>query len=184
VADDGAHQTLVPRLIGQTEAARQAKGSVSRRQWTQDEWLAVVRERRSARDAEAAEALFAWARDRSPPVIVLFGTGTKDVSAQFGVRPPNGYIFPFFIYWGYLASYVAIQFATMVSAPYVPFEREDMRRELQRRLNTIPGVSIPDDRIDRYPSFELGRLADADARRMFTDAMDWALREASAAEDT
>jgi hypothetical protein len=129
----------------------------------------------------AAEALFGWAENRSPPVTVQFGTGTKDVSAQFGIRPPNGYIFPFFVYWGYSASYVAIQFATMVSAPYVPFEREDMRRELRRRLNSIPGVSIPDDRIDRYPSFELARLADVDARRTFTEAMDWAIHEASAA---
>jgi hypothetical protein len=56
-----------------------------------------------------------------------------------------------------------------------------MRHELLRRLTTIPGVSIPDDRIDRYPSFELARLADADARSTFTDAMDWAIREAAAA---
>jgi hypothetical protein len=116
-----------------------------------------------------------------PQVLVQFGTGKKDVSAQFGVRPPNGYIFPFFVYWGYTAGYVAIQFATMISAPYVPFDREDKRRELQRRLNTIAGVSIPDDRLDRYPSFDLWRLADADARRAFLDAIEWALSEASAA---
>jgi hypothetical protein len=48
VAEDGAHQTLVPRLIGQTEAARQAKGLTPRRQWDEESWLAGLRERRPA----------------------------------------------------------------------------------------------------------------------------------------
>jgi hypothetical protein len=164
VAEDGTHQTLVPRLIGQTQAARQSKSRTSKRAWTLQEWLGVLRERRSPREVEAAEALFAWASERTPPLIVQFGTGTKDVSAQFGVRPPGGYLFPFFMWWGYTSSYVAIQFATMISAPYAPFDREDMRRELQQRLNAIPGVVIPDDKLDRYPSFELSRLADENVR--------------------
>jgi hypothetical protein len=84
VAEDGAHQTLVPRLIGQTEAARQAKGRTPRRQWSDESWLAVLRERRGPRDVEAAEALFAWARHHDPPVLVQFGTGEKDVSALHG----------------------------------------------------------------------------------------------------
>jgi hypothetical protein len=181
VADDGAHQTLVPRLIGQTEAARQAKSAPPRRHVTAELWLQELRERRGGGVAEAAEEVFAWAKNRSPPVTVQFGSGAKDVSAQFGVRPPHGYIFPFFMYWGYLTSFVAIQFGTMISAPYHPFDRADMRRELQRRLNAIEGVSIPDDRIDKFPSFDLEILEDSDARRLFIEVMDWVIGEASAA---
>jgi hypothetical protein len=74
-----------------------------------------------------------------------------------------------------------MQFATMISAPSVPFDREAKRRELQRCLSTISGVSIPDERLDRYPSFDLAQLADADGRRAFLEAIDWAPSEASAA---
>jgi hypothetical protein len=51
VTHDGAHQTLVPRLIGQTAAARQAKGAASTRHWTRKSgWLCFG----------SAEALATW----------------------------------------------------------------------------------------------------------------------------
>jgi len=51
VDDDAQHQTLVPRLIGETEAARQAKGRRERMTWGRESWLAAYREARGEREA-------------------------------------------------------------------------------------------------------------------------------------
>jgi hypothetical protein len=45
---EGRHQTLVPRLVGQTERARQAKGRPEPRQWDRDSLLSDLEERRGS----------------------------------------------------------------------------------------------------------------------------------------
>jgi hypothetical protein len=55
------------------------------------------------------------------------------------------------------------------------FESEEVRRELQRRLNAIPGVNIPDEGLTRRPSVALSSLRPEGSMRLFTDALDWVL---------
>jgi len=51
----------------------------------------------------------------------------------------------------------------------------ELRQELRRRLNDIPGVTIPADAVSRRPSIPLSVLAEGSARRTLTDAFTWAL---------
>lgn len=66
-----------------------------------------------------------------------------------------------------------------------PFDGVEMRRELRRRLNEIPGVSIPEDAITRRPSIPLALLAaDPEALESLKAALDWCFEAArSGAED-
>jgi hypothetical protein len=41
------------------------------------------------------------------------------------------------------------------------FTAEEKRRELQRRLDEIPGIQIGADRIGKYPSFPVSALVDS-----------------------
>jgi len=58
------HQTLVPRLIGQTEEARRAKGTGGTRRWDKTTLLEEIASKRGPSEASAAERLFAWAEKR------------------------------------------------------------------------------------------------------------------------
>lgn len=173
VDGSGEHETLVPRLIGQTQAARRAKGRAVRMSWDEDSWLAAYREARGEQEASVAEHVLAWARDHEPALTISFGTGATDPSARVGVR---GLIAPFAVYRGYTRGRVELQFAALASTP--PFDAVGRRQELQKRLNEIPGVAIGDDQLEKYPSFPVAAVMGPEAFDQFTGIMDWIIREA------
>lgn len=59
----------------------------------------------------------------------------------------------------------------------VPFDSEERRAELLRRLNALPGVSIPEDRMLGLPSIPLAVLADGVATTGLLEALRWLVRE-------
>lgn len=66
VEPGGTRQTLVPRLIGRTETARQAKGSRSsrvRRKWTEQDLVSAIREAQPPQLAERMIELYERLRD-------------------------------------------------------------------------------------------------------------------------
>lgn len=69
---------------------------------------------------------------------------------------------------------VELQFQYM-SVP--PFADLSMRQELSRRLNEIPGVTVPDDALSRRPTFELELLVAPDSLAKFLATCDWAHSE-------
>jgi hypothetical protein len=172
VDESGEHQTLVPRMIGQTQAARRAKGRTPRVSWDLRAWLAAFREARGEQEAGVAERLLVWAMDHEPPLTTSFGSGAKDPSAKVSLP---GSVAPFAIYRGYTRGRVELQFARLSSTP--PFDAPATRRELQTRLNEIPGVAISEDQLEKYPSIPVAAVLDQDAFDRFTDAMDWIIGE-------
>jgi hypothetical protein len=44
-------------------------------------------------------------------------------------------------------------------------------------MSRFPGVAIPEDAIDRYPSINLSALQNKRVFRGFTDVLDWAMGE-------
>jgi len=175
VDSDGHHQTLVPRLLGQTEAARQAKGRPEGRRWDRDSVLQDLETRRGKAERDVAWRVFEWANNRGD-LRLWFGSGQKDGSFQAGLDDASGYLFPFALY-----SYgrVEIQFQWMLRR--APFDAPQRRVQLQQKLNTIPGVEIPDGGLDRRPSIPLEALTNANALEAFLAAMDWTFEQARAA---
>jgi hypothetical protein len=66
---------------------------------------------------------------------------------------------------------IEIQFQYLKEQP--PFDDLELRLELRRRLNEIPGVSIPDNAITRRPSVPLAIFADPESLAALKDALDW-----------
>jgi hypothetical protein len=59
-----------------------------------------------------------------------------------------------------------------------PFDGEDQRREFIRRLNSIPGVAIPEDAtMRRRPSFDMAVLISDAHREAFQSVMEWAIAQ-------
>ncbi|HTN25741.1 MAG TPA: hypothetical protein VL120_17270 [Solirubrobacteraceae bacterium] len=160
--------SLVPRLIGRTAAAgRKAAGSAGE-PWTEERFFHTLRER-DASACDIALDLVAWAREGRFPRIE-FGRG-KSIGALIPCRGPQGDALYPFILWTY--GRIEMQFERMMRCP--PFEGDEFRQELARRLEKIDGVVLPADRLAVRPSFELNRLSDQAARNCFKGAMEWAI---------
>jgi hypothetical protein len=176
----GQHETLVPRVLGQTEAAKNVKNPGTSQRWTKEALLQQIQDNRGDVEFDIARRLFEWAAARGD-LIEWFGYGKKDGSYQAGYyyggyyHDNQRYLFPFALY-GY--GRVEIQFQYIMGRP--PFDNETLRRSLADRLNAIPGVSITGDQLTKRPAFALEALGKAGAFEHFTSAMDWAYEQVSA----
>lgn len=166
--------SLVPRVFGQTAAASAKRGTAERGEpWTEERWWAALAQR-DAEAAEAARPIVEWAKGRMTGV--WLGSGTIDGSLTPVVYMADGRQFFPFILWTY--GTIEIQFAALSRRP--PFDRMDLRRELRDRLNALPNVSIPDEKLDKRPGIPMTVLSDTAARDEFIATMEWVLEQRDA----
>ena len=128
----GKHQTLVPRVIGQTEAARDLKGASSgrsRRRWGEDDVLKAIREAQPPALADRMIRLYESLRDAEARA--SWGTGAKpSVTMWLGESEDNPVSVSFY------TEGVAINF-DFVRDTRTP---EEMAR-LARLVREVPGVA-------------------------------------------
>jgi alkylated DNA nucleotide flippase Atl1 len=60
-----------------------------------------------------------------------------------------------------------------------PFDDIELRREFRNRLNKIPGVDLPEAKLELRPGFPVELLADAASRKTFIDALTWFFHRAN-----
>jgi hypothetical protein len=170
-------QIVVPRVVGQTQQARAAKGHVSAAQWDRDTILSHTAERSGEDRAKVVRLLFKWFDDRGD-LDETFGKGTKDGSWQAGYWAPDRYIWPFVVY---TYGRVEMEFQHIAKRP--PFDDLSLRTALRDKLLAITGVTLPADAVDRRPSIDLKLLADEASFAEFTAALDWIYNQATGRED-
>ena len=64
-----------------------------------------------------------------------------------------------------------------------PFDDVELRREFQDRLNKIPGVDLPEAKLELRPGFPLELLTDEASRGAFIDAITWFYAQANPTSD-
>jgi hypothetical protein len=146
-------KALVPQVIGETAAAETRKRSAtgSGRRWDERSFFAALEERRGAEETRVARAIEAWASKQMPRF--MWGKGKVDGSLIPALDHDGQPHYPIALYTD---GRVEIQFMWLTRPP---FDDLDLRRELLRRLNEIPGVAIPDEAITRRPRIPLDLLA-------------------------
>jgi hypothetical protein len=170
-------QTLVPRVIGRTAAAEDVKQTHSGsrrvvRTWTEDEFLEATAASGGPDAERLVRACLAWNRRHGAEP--LFGKG------RYGPLYFQAPVAP-----GVFAKIANInaQGYTMVNydtlARFPPFDRAEKRVELNRLLDFIPGVEIPERAATeaRWPGIELHVLASEEAHRRFVAVLDWVAGE-------
>ena len=135
-ASADGHETLVPRVIGQTAAAQQAKsaGREPSRQWDEESFFATLAQRGQPEVTDVARELLNWAKRNE--LRVWWGRGKQDGSMVPVLDVLGASYFPFSV-WTY--GRLEINFQYMTNGP---FADEEMRRELLAKLNALPGVRI------------------------------------------
>lgn len=58
-----------------------------------------------------------------------------------------------------------------------PFDKIEKRKELLNKLNTIENLNIPENKIDKRPSFSIKLLEKQSEFIKFTEIYDWFLNE-------
>lgn len=137
-----------------------------RRAWDEKSFIAAAESDQGVEAAEASRAILAWANERG--LRLWYGDGTIDASVlpmldvggqncfTFGLRSAGG---------------IELQFKWM-RPPFATFEA---RRELQTRLNALPHVVIPDDRVERLPKLPWTVVEDPQGRAAFLEIFDWVI---------
>ena len=130
-------RTLVPTVVGRTAEAQQRKGTTAR-QWDEHSLLSELQRLRGPEVVNVAKEILTWANERTTKV--WWGKGQQSgsfvpVYTQGGVGHP--------LFALYSSGVLEIYFQWLIKRP--AFSDEAPRQELRRRLNAIPGVSIPEN---------------------------------------
>lgn len=76
------------------------------------------------------------------------------------------------------AGHLCIRFGYMKNKYGPPFDNESKCRELLQRLNSIEGINLPSDRIDKFfPKIRLELLKEQVALNKFLEIFDWIIQE-------
>lgn len=165
--------TLVPRVVGQTEQAKQKKagGAPKRSGWDESTFFEALAQRVSAAEVHVARALLDWSKQRS--LRLWWGSGR--VSGSFFPMVDQGDTQQWtFAVWTY--GTVELQFQWMMTRR--PFDAIELRQELRRRLNAIDGIDIPEEALTRRPTVPLSVLVEPARLSAFLGAFDWVLEKA------
>lgn len=168
-------RTLVPRVIGQTATTLQQKGGTRTpdRQWDESSLLQDLAQRAGNDVVRVAQDILAWAKTHSSRV--WWGKG-KTYGSFVPTLTHNKENYPLFAFFG--SGTIETYFYWHAYKP--PFDNELKRLELRDRLNTIPGIAIPRDGINRRPSFPAKVLTEKTALQQFLEIYMWFIQETRA----
>jgi hypothetical protein len=169
--EGGGIRTLVPQVFGLTAEAEARKGgSTARPRWNEERLFAAIRELGEPAH-RAARHLYDWSLLRLPDA--TWGKGSI-IGSYFPGRTIAGVRHLPFALW--TTGDIELQFARMKAKP--PFDQDDLRRELQRRIEAVPGVTLPPDAIDKQPNLKMGAVSTDGALRRLEEAFEWYLEVA------
>lgn len=164
--------TLVPRLVGKTIEADQRKGGarLSGKQWDEESFFQDLKARRGEAEYAAARGIFDWAKQKMPRF--SWGKGRTEGSF-FPVLDHRSQWHTVIAIWS--GGNTEIQFQHMLSKQ--PFDDKEKRLELLKRLNHLPGISLPIDAITRRPGIRLSKFVNEDFLRQLLSILDWYVAE-------
>jgi hypothetical protein len=165
----GSVKTLVSRVIGQTTAAQAKRGTLARQEWTEERFMTALGEAKGQELVTVAQALLEWSRRNCD---IYWGKGEK--TGSFSPRViEGGEKHQLFVVW--TNGIVNVYFDVL--ARKSAFAEIARRRELQRRLQLVPGVSIGEAELGGLPSIRLSILKEPASLAAFLSAFDWAIKE-------
>jgi hypothetical protein len=169
----GGEQVLRPIVLGQTAVARQRTSPVGSREWDEQSFLEELERGFGKQDAEVAREILDWSQRNVPRL--PWGKGATVGSFAPAMTHAGR---PYWLFYVYTYGKLEVGFQYMSRMP--PFDQNDKRLELLRKLNEIPGVELPVDAITKRPRIPLATFAAPDALSMLFEVTEWFFAEARA----
>jgi hypothetical protein len=161
-------KTLVPRVIGQTAEAEKRKGSTGKWQtgWDEQSFFQELGAKVSSDDVEVVHKIVTWAKKQG--LQLSWNKGPRGGSFIPGLECDGTVVWPFSVQ---TPGRIVIQLQWLAYHP--PFETRASRVALLERLNSVPGISIPQEQRAGRPSVPLSILKQPSALTRFLDAVTW-----------
>jgi hypothetical protein len=161
-------EMLVPHVFGPAPISSPPP-KPSTRKWNEQDFFTALQETHPD-EVVVARKILEWASRRVSRI--WWGEGTRHGSfvSIYHHEKRDHQLFAVYTYGA-----VEIYFYWYQYKP--PFDSEEIRLEILRRLNEIDGVNLPDDVIGKRPTIRLGVLANPSALEKFLAVFDWMLEE-------
>ena len=157
-------QTLVPQVVAQTSPPKRTDGPG--RNWNEDSFFDELKSR-GPESVAPAKKVMAWAKDTE--LAISWGKGRQNGSFM-PTLSHDGSIHRVFSVW--TSGHVQMQFGDL--RKHAPFESQDLRLELLEKIKRATGAEIPEEGVERYPSFLLSEAFDMDA---LLSVFDWVFEQ-------
>lgn len=161
-------RTLVPRVLGRSEKKRISPRQT--REWNEELFFDELRKRKGDAVCKVANSISRWARKHD--IEIQWGTGMK-VGTMMLAFEHDGKKYP--LAYPKTDGKVELQLSQLEDKP--PFNREEKRRELRARLNSVGGFRITENRLDKYPVIPMDVLQQEDRLNRFLEVLEWATDE-------
>ncbi len=167
---------LVPRVYGLTTQSETTKRRrAAQGHWDEESLLARMTENAPETTVAAARRLLAWAEQ-------------QDLALWWGQGAERGSVVPilklagenYFLFSLWTSGTVQVPFRHMANRT---LSSEERCAELLRRLNALPGVTLPTDALIRQPNLSLGDLVARDSVEPFLDAFTWFIADIRSAAE-
>lgn len=163
-------RVLVPRVIGQTVQAQTKVAGI--KQWDESSFFRALEAQHGASNAAVARKIVGWAQSKR--LRVWGGKGKQIGSLNIGLDH-HGVLHRLLAVW--TSGTVTVQFGYLLANS--PFDTEDKRLDVVRRLNEIQGIDLDPASITGYPGVLFATLQDAAVLGQFLAVFDWAIQEIS-----
>lgn len=167
--DDSAPAVHFKLVAQPNEWAKATRSTVQARQWDEASFMDDLGRRAGAAAVQVARSILAWGTGQG--LEVWWGRGKADGSMVPTLRLGGAGHFLFTV-WTY--GRVEVNFQYMTKGP---FADEVRRQALRERLESIAGVNIPVEALNKRPSIRLDLLSQPRALAAFTETFDWAIGE-------
>lgn len=166
-------KTLVPRVIGQTETARQKKaptGREQRQRLTREQYLEAF----DAEHGEPAQTLIRRLIDRTANAGLepTFTHRKKHTSFIPILRVGGVMLYPFSMW-----ETGQIYFQMRHLKAYPPFDDELVRAELYSKLKDLPGFTVTEADMEGFPRLSMSGLTQEGDFAAFLDALGWIVEQ-------
>jgi hypothetical protein len=168
-------RTLVPRVLGQTETARQKKSSGAKagKQWDEAMFMAALEERSGEDSRKVAEDILQWI---TPQVTyVWWGTGSKDGGIVPTIQHGKT---KYHVCRMATQGWFVFRFDWLYKKP--PFSEEAVRRQLLAKINEIPGVTFSEDILTKRARIPYEKLMTNEAVEKLKSAVTWLIDQVNA----
>jgi hypothetical protein len=170
--DQGKLSTLVPRLVGNTAIAGERKGGSSPKhaEIDEDTFLSAIRQGRGEQELKVVKRIIDWAvAENMKPGFNKWEQSMSFIptlETHWGLRYPLS-----------VQSRGGVWLQMRWLRQSAPFDDEAKREELRQKLNGIPGVEIPTERMTGYPQIPLPTLVDPAALQKLIETLTWLVNE-------
>lgn len=155
-------RSLVPHIVGMTADAeiRKSAGKTSSKQWDQEMFFEFLENRGNESEIANAKQILDWAINND--LRIWWGNGAKAGSFYVMFDRDQEKYYTFNVTTGYKNAYIQLQFGYYKA----PFDSYEKKRELADKIGQATGKHISDEKLEKFPSVELGSMDDMTTQKL------------------